>query len=176
MKHNNIGIGHGCSFSLRRILFTVAIALLFSLSSCRTIREVEIQYDTVVQTDTTEVYVHDTTKIVEVRIDSVDREVEKITYVDSNGVVHEKEKETLIHYIYQQSEEYKVKEAEYKSKISNLEKKLAEKQKVEYVEKDLSWWQTTFIWIGVITTIMGIVVLVLKTKSWWLAIIKKIFG
>lgn len=135
------------SFSTRRLLFSTAlVASLFALCSCKTIREVEIQYDTVVQTDTTEVYVHDTTKIVEVRVDSVDRVVEKITYVDSNGVVHEREKETLTHYIYQQSEEYKVKEAEYKSKISDLEKQLAEKQKVEYVEKELSWWQKTQIY------------------------------
>ena len=81
------------------------------LVSCRVVKEVEIQYDTIVNTDTTEVYVHDTTKVTEIRYDSIDREVEKIIYVDSNGVWHEKEKETLHHYIYQQSEEYKAKEA-----------------------------------------------------------------
>lgn len=134
------------SFSYRRLLAVALIASIFSLCGCRTIKEVEILHDSIIQNDTTEVYVHDTIKVTEIRYDSVDREVEKIVYVDSNGVCHEKEKETLTHYIYQQSEEYKAKEAEYKSKISDLEKQLAEKQKVEYVEKELSWWQKTEIY------------------------------
>lgn len=135
---------------LRKIaLAVVLICLTVSAVSCRTVKEIETHYDTIIKTDTTEIYIHDTTKIVDVRYDSVDRDVERIIYVDSNGVMHEKEKETLTHYIYQQSEAYKVKEAEYKSKISNLEKQLSEKQKVEYVEKKLNWFQKTLMGLGV---------------------------
>jgi 5'-deoxynucleotidase YfbR-like HD superfamily hydrolase len=141
-------------------LVAALICLAISAVSCRTIKEVQIVTDTVVKIDTTEVFIHDTTKVVEVKIDSVDRLVEKITYVDSNGVWHEKEKETLTHYIFQQSEEYKVKEAQYKSKISELEKKLEEKAKVEYVEKKLNWYQKTMITLGWCFVVSIIIVLV----------------
>ena len=149
--------------SLVRFCSVVALCLL--LVSCRVVKEVEIQHDTIVNTDTTEVYVHDTTKVTEIRYDSIDREVEKIIYVDSNGVWHEKEKETLHHYIYQQSEEYKAKEAEYKNKITNLEKQLAEKQKVKYVEKEMKLWQKTFVWIGVLCLIGIVLWLVWKFRK-----------
>ena len=133
----------------KAVLVAALICLAISTVSCRSVKEVQTITDTLAVHDTTEIYIHDTTKIVEVRYDSVDREVEKIIYLDSNGVWHEKEKETLHHYIYQQSEEYKVKEAEYKSKITELERQLAEKQKVEYVEKELSWFQKTLMYMGV---------------------------
>lgn len=149
------------------IMFWAVAAFALMLTGCRTVKEIEIQYDTIVKTDTTEVYVHDTTKVTEIKYDSVDREVEKIIYVDSNGVWHEKEKETLTHYIFQQSEEYKVKEAEYKNKITDLEMQLAEKQKVEYVEKELNWWQKTFIGIGVVSLVALLCAVVWKTRKWW---------
>jgi len=123
--------------------------LAVSAVSCRTIKEIEVVTDTVQVHDTNEVYIHDTTKVTETKYDSVDRYVEKIVYVDSNGVWHEKEKETLIHYIYQQDEKYKVMEAYYKKQVSKLEKKLEEKQKVEYVEKNLNWFQKTLMYLGV---------------------------
>ena len=145
--------------------FCSVVALCLMLVSCRVVKEVDIQHDTIVNTDTTEVYVHDTAKVTEIRYDSIDREVEKIIYVDSNGVWHEKEKETLHHYIYQQSEEYKAKEAEYKNKITNLEKQLAEKQKVKYVEKEMKWWQKTFVWIGVLCLIGIVLLLVWKFRK-----------
>lgn len=141
----------------KAVLVAALICLAISTASCRSVKEVQTITDTLAVHDTTEIYIHDTTKIVEVRYDSVDREVEKIIYVDSNGVWHEKEKETLHHYIYQQDEQYKVKEAEYKSKISELEKKLKEEKKVEYVEKKLNWFQKTLMGLGVcfIITLIG---------------------
>ena len=129
-------------------LVAALICLAISAVSCRTIKEVQIVTDTLAVHDTTEVFVHDTTKIKEVRYDSIDRLVEKTVYVDTNGVVHEKEVEKLTHYIYLQDEQYKVMESYYKKKVSELEKKLEEKAKVEYVEKELNWYQKTMITLG----------------------------
>ena len=159
-------------FLCKFFLIVSVLATSLSFTSCRTVKEIQTEYDTIVKTDTTEVYIHDTTKVTEVRYDSVDREVEKIIYVDSNGVWHEKEKETLTHYIYQQSEEYKVKEAEYKSKITDLEKKLAEKQKVEYVAKPLSWWQKTQIYGFWICFSAIILYIAWRTRKVWVKLIK----
>ena len=117
--------------------------------SCRSVKEIQTVTDTVAVHDTTEVFIHDTTKVTEIKYDSVDRYVEKITYVDTNGVVHEREVEKLTHYIYLQDELYKVMESYYKSKVSELEKKLEEKTDVEYVEKELSWIQKTLMYMGV---------------------------
>lgn len=129
----------------------VAFVILFAASavSCRSVREIQVVTDTLAVHDTTEVFVHDTTKIKEVRYDSVERLVEKTVYVDTNGIVHEKEVEKLTRYIYMQDEQYKSMESYYNSKVSKLEKKLKEKAKVEYVEKDLKWWQKTLMWLGV---------------------------
>lgn len=129
-------------------LVTALICLAISAVSCRSVKEVQIITDTLAVHDTTEVFVHDTTKIKEVRYDSIDRLVEKTVYVDTNGVVHEKEVEKLTHYIYLQDEQYKVMESYYKKKVSELEKKLEEKVKVEYVEKELNWFQKTMIGLG----------------------------
>lgn len=138
-------------------LVAALICLAISAVSCRTIKEVQIVTDTLAVHDTTEVFVHDTTKIKEVRYDSIDRLVEKTVYVDTNGVVHEKEVEKLTHYIYLQDEQYKVMESYYKKKVSELEKKLEEKAKVEYVEKKLNWLQKTLMGLGVcfIITLIG---------------------
>ena len=93
-------------------------------------------------------FIHDTTKIKEVKHDSVDRYVEKTVYVDSNGVVHEKEVEMLNHYIYLQDEKYNVMESYYNRKISELKKEMEEKKEVEYIEKELTWFQKTMIVFG----------------------------
>jgi len=129
-------------------LVAALICLAISAVSCRSVKEVQIVTDTLAVHDTTEVFVHDTTKIKEVRYDSIDRFVEKTVYVDTNGVVHEKEVEKLTRYIYLQDEQYKVMESYYKKKVSELEKKLEEKAKVEYVEKELNWFQKTMIGLG----------------------------
>lgn len=140
-----------CWFAaLKMVAVVVAlICLTATVTSCRTVKEIQVVTDTLAIHDTTEIYIHDTTKIKEVRYDSVDRVVEKITYVDTNGVVHEKEVEKLTHYIYSQDEQYKVMESYYKNEVSKLEKKLEEKATVEYVEKELSWFQKTMMWLGV---------------------------
>ena len=133
----------------------------------------EIEYVTVIDTvdvsDTTEVYIHDTTEIIRVKVDSVDRYVEKITYVDSNGVVHEKEINTLTHYITVMDEQYKVKEAEYKSKIEKLEKQLndSEKTETEYIEKPLRWWQKGLIWSGVVSILALLLIALWKFSGWF---------
>lgn len=133
----------------RKVAVAVAlICLTVSATSCRTIKEVQIVTDTVDVHDTTEIYIHDTTKIKEIKYDSVDRFVEKTVYVDTDGVVHEKEVEKLTHYIYLQDEQYKAMESYYKKKVSELEKKLEDKVTVEYVEKKLNWYQKTWIVLG----------------------------
>lgn len=141
----------------KAVLVAALICLAISAVSCRSVKEVQTITDTLAVHDTTNVFIHDTTKIKEVRYDSIDRLVEKTVYVDTNGVVHEKEVEKLTHYIYMQDEQYKVKEAEYKSKIIELEKKLKEEKKVEYVEKKLNWFQKTLMGLGVcfVITLIG---------------------
>lgn len=138
-------------------LVTALLCLAASAVSCRCGKDISSVVDTVVVHDTNTIFVHDTTKVIETRYDSVDREVEKIIYIDSNGVWHEKEKETLHHYIRQQNEYYKAKESEYKRRISELEKQLAEQTKVEYVEKSLTWLQETLMYLGVCFIIAVIV-------------------
>lgn len=154
--------------ALQKVAVVVAlICLTAAATSCRTIKEVQVVTDTVAVHDTTEVFVHDTTKIKEVKYDSVDRLVEKTVYVDTNGVVHEKEVEKLTHYIYIQDEQYRAMESYYKNKVYKLEKKLDEKAKVEYVEKKLNWYQKTMIglgWCFVAALIITGIVLYFKTK------------
>lgn len=144
-KHNMI-----CLFAaLKMVAVVIAlICLTATVTSCRTVKEVQIVTDTVAVHDTTEVFIHDTTKIKEIKYDSVDRLVEKTVYVDTNGVVHEKEVEKLTHYIYLQDEQYKVMVSYYKKKVSEMEKKLEEKAKLEYVEKELNWFQKTLMGLG----------------------------
>lgn len=162
------------SLSYNRSCFgikTVALGALICLSiasvSCRTIKETEYVTITERVHDTVEMYVHDTTKVVDVRHDSIDRYVEKIKYVDTNGVVHEKEIERLTRYIKESSEEYKVRESEYKRRISELEQKEKEAVKEILVEKPLAWWQKTLMYLGaflIIGSLFLFVLLIVKTK------------
>lgn len=138
-----------CFAALKRVAVVVAlICLTATVTSCRTVKEIQIVTDTVAVHDTTEIFIHDTTKIKEIKYDSVDRLVEKTVYVDTNGVVHEKEVEKMTHYIYLQDEQYKVMESYYKKKVSELEKQLEQKATVEYVEKELNWYHKTMIGLG----------------------------
>lgn len=125
------------------------ICLTTIATSCRSTKDIQTEVRTEYIHDTTEVVLVDTVKIVEVKRDSVDRYVEKTTYVDTNGVWHEKEVEHLTHYIHEQDFEYKVREAGYKARIATLEKQLSEKAKVEYVEKNLNWFQKALMRLGV---------------------------
>ena len=129
-------------------LAAALICLAASAVSCRSVKEIQIVTDTAAYCDTTEIYIHDTTKIKEVKYDSVDRLVEKTVYVDTNGVVHEREVEKLTHYIYLQDEQYRMMESYYKNKVYELKKKLEDKATVEYVEKKLNWYQKTWIVLG----------------------------
>lgn len=128
----------------------IVLLLLFAacLVSCRTVKEIQTVTDTVAVHDTTFLAVHDTTTIVDVKYDSVDRYVEKITYVDTNGVVHEREVERLVKVIETQSEESRKTISVLRSQISVLEKRLEESQGVQYVEKRLKWWQEGLMWAG----------------------------
>ena len=158
-----------CWFAaFKRVAVVVAlICLTATVTSCRTVKEIQIVTDTVAVHDTTEVFIHDTTKIKEIKYDSIDRLVEKTVYVDTNGVVHEKEVEKLTRYIYLQDEQYKVMESYYKKKVSEMEKKLEEKAKVEYVEKGLNRFQKTMIdlgWCFIATLVIAGVCLYFKIK------------
>lgn len=155
--------------ALRKSALTAAlICLAVSAVSCRSVKEVQTVIDTVVVSDTTEVFVHDTTKIKEVRYDSVDRIVEKTVYVDTNGVVHEREVERLTHYIFQQDEQYKALDSYYKKVVSELEKQIKDSKEKEYVEKELNWFQKTMIglgWCFVIALLAAGVCLYIKLKN-----------
>lgn len=133
----------------KSVLAAALICIAVGTVSCRTPKEIHTTIDSVIKTDTTEIYIHDTTKVVEVKHDSVDRYVEKILYVDSNGVWHEKEIERLTKYIYESNDYYQHKIDYYKDKVSTLERRLSEEKLIEYVEKDLNWLQKTLMGLGV---------------------------
>ena len=136
-------------------LIAVILIAVFMAVSCRTHKDIktEIKTEYIVETDTIVHEVHDTTKITQIKIDSVDRYVEKKIYVDSNGVIHEKEIERLCKYIFLQDDEMRVKEEYYKQKIEELTEKVKESSEThtEYIEKELKWWQKTLMWMGVLS-------------------------
>lgn len=149
-------------------LAAALICLAISAASCRSVKEVQTEIDTVVVSDTLEVFVHDTIKAKEVRYDSVDRIVEKTVYVDTNGVVHEREVEKLTHYIFLQDEQYKALESYYKKVVSELEKQIKDSKEKEYVEKELNWFQKTMMglgWCFVIAVMAFGVYLYIKLKT-----------
>lgn len=145
----------------RAAVWAALICLVFAAASCRTIKETEYITVTEYIHDTTEVYVHDTTKVVSVVHDSVDRYVEKVKYVDKDGVVHEKEIERLTLVIRENSEQYHARESEYKNKISELEAKLGEKATEVFVEKKLNWFQKTLMGLGALFIVCIIVCIAL---------------
>lgn len=145
-----------CFLLVRDGMKKSVIAVLFMFLavmavSCRSTKDIQTEIKTVYIHDTTKVEVHDTTRVVSVKIDSVDRYIEKSVYVDSNGVVHEKEIERLTRYINIQDETYRRMQSYYQDRIERLEKQLSEKQEVEIgeKEKELSWFQKTLMWLGV---------------------------
>lgn len=143
------------------------LILVAVVTSCRSTKEIQIVKDTVVMSDTMEIYVHDTTKITETKYDSIDRTVERIVYVDSNGVWHEKEVQTLIHYNNMQSEKFKVLEYEYQRKIKDLEKELKEKEfeSTVYVDKPLRWWQKSLMYLGAAFLLVLLLSGIMKLKK-----------
>lgn len=120
-------IGHGYSFSLRRTLFAVAIALLFV--GCKTVK----------QTVEVPVYIHDTTQTIKEVHDStfIDRwhtiEVKGDTVYWHDSIVFVKyHVKTDTSYLY-------VEKPVIVSKTETVE-----------IEKPLRWWQKTLMWMGVV--------------------------
>lgn len=146
------------------VVAVAAIAVL-SVSSCRSAKDIQIVTETKYIHDTTSVEVHDTVATVFVRTDSVDRYVENTVYVDTNGIVHQKEVERLTRYINLQDNQYISKISGYESKIKNLEEKLSEKEKVTEVKAPIKGWQKFLMWTGVLTWIVAVAVFVLWFKK-----------
>ena len=150
-------------------MLAMALTCLIVMAvSCRTIKEIEYVTQTEYVHDTTEKYIHDSTEIVKTVYDSVDRYVEKTIYIDTNGVVHEREIERLTKYIKESSDEYRTKELEYKSRILELESKLNESVKEVLVEKQFNCWQKTLMWLGVcfiLSLIIGIAIFIIGLKK-----------
>lgn len=164
VSFHNVGFLRG----RRAAVWAALICLVLAAASCRTIKETEYITITEYVHDTTEVYVHDTTKVVSIVHDSVDRYVEKVKYVDKDGVVHEKEIERLTLVIRENSEQYHARESEYKNKISELEAKLGEKATEVFVEKKLNWFQKTFMVCGglfMLSVLFGIAIFVIGLKK-----------
>ncbi|MDY5968567.1 MAG: hypothetical protein SPJ13_00910 [Bacteroidales bacterium] len=152
---------------MKKLIFAISIILLASMiCSCRGSREFVSVTDTIVEQvhDTTEVYLHDTTLVTDIRYDSVDRFVERITYVDTNGVVHEREVERLTKVIRETSEEYRAKESYYRQRIEELQRQLLEIQGETIVEvaKPVPWPIKALAWIGGVGLLAFIIWIVFK--------------
>ena len=144
-------------YALGWIVIALILLFCFTMTGCKTVKEIQYETITEIVHDTTEITVHDTTKITDIRYDSIDRYVEKIKYVDSNGVWHEKEIEHLNHYVTIQKEEYQATIKDLKSKIESLNKQLEEKETIKYIEKPLKTWQKNLMWSGAFLWLLVIV-------------------
>ena len=139
------------------VIVTFICCLMFSgCSSTNHLRETTkmVQVDTVYVSSV----VHDTLKTVMVVHDSVDRVVERTVYVDSNGVVHEKEVERLTRLIDRNAEQYKATNQMLTEKIARLKKLLKEKEEIKVVEKKVYVWWPCWVVLG-IAVVLGL---------WWL--------
>lgn len=137
----------------RKVAMAVALICLTALAtSCRSTKTINTETTTEYIHDTMEVvkYVYDTARIVNVKIDSVDRFVERTVYVDSNGVAHEKEVERLTKFIFLQDERYASTISFYENKLKQMKKSLKEAQstKIVEVERKLTWFQKMMMWFG----------------------------
>lgn len=114
----------------------------------------------IVQVDTVYVssMVHDTLKTVIIVHDSVDRVVERTVYVDSNGIVHEKEVERLTQIIDRNAEQYKMTNQILKEKIAQLKEQLENNKETIVQEKKVYVWWPCLILVG----------LILAGCAWWL--------
>ncbi len=150
----------------RLLLLCVVIAAM--LSSCRTIKEIEYRDVYVHDTVKIEKQVHDSIKIVKTEYDSIDHYYENVIYIDTNGVVHQRELERLTKYIRESNEEFHQKESEYMERIAELERQLSETQTTVEVKKPLNWFQKTMMGLGFcfILTVVGYVVyIIVKLKT-----------
>ena len=147
----------------------VGLILLAAIAtSCRTVKEVEYQYihDTISVVE--KEYVHDTLHTTQIIHDSIDRCVEKVVYIDENGVVHEREIERLTRILRESNEEYHAKEAEYQNTIRELREQLENNVQTIEVRKPLNWFQRTLVGLGVcfIIVVVGyIIYLFFKFKA-----------
>ena len=135
---------------VRVAIMAVALICLAAIAtSCRTVKEVEYQYihDTISVVE--KEYIHDTLQTTQIKHDSVDRYVEKVVYIDKDGVVHEREIERLTKVIRETNEEYRAKEAEYQNTIRELREQLENNVQTVEVRKPLNWFQRTLVGLGV---------------------------
>ena len=133
--------------------------IMFMCCGCRGVEKIEYVTKTEYVHDTMTEYVHDTTKTTEIRIDSVDRLVEKTIYIDSNGVVHEKEVEKLTKYICDLKDAYSSYEHVMQERIDKLKEELEQKKETKIVEKKVYVWWPCWVVLG-IGVFLGL---------WWLA-------
>lgn len=134
-------------WQLALALLVIAFVISVMCCSCKTPDHLR-ETTKMVQVDT--VYIssveHDTIKTVEVVHDSVDRVVEITTYVDSNGVVHQKEIEKLTRYINRNAEVYESATRLLEQSISQLKEQLQNKQETKVIEKKVYlWWPSLII-------------------------------
>lgn len=148
-------------------IFAIVLAILVMCCSCSSVRQAEYITKTEYVHDTTKTteYLHDTTKTTEVRIDSVDRIVEKTVYVDSNGVVHEREVERLTRYIYDLKDAYNSYEHVLQERIAELKEKLESKEETKIVEKKVYVWWPLWVAIGLIVAAVAAVVVFEKVMN-----------
>lgn len=149
------------------IVATMLVASLI-LSSCRATKEMDSNVVVEYKHDTTTIYIHDTTTVTEIRHDSVDREVERIVYIDTNGVVHERETVRLTKIIRENSEAYRARESYYRHRIEELSLQLSEKEAIVEVERQLTWLQKTIMgigWAAVLAVLLWVVRKVERVKK-----------
>ena len=140
-------------------LIVVVGCIMFMCCGCRGTEKIEYVTKTEYVYDTMTEYVHNTTKTTEIRVDSVDRLVEKTIYIDSNGVVHEKEVEKLTKCIYDLKDAYSSYEHIMQERIDKLKEELKQKQETKIVEKKVYVWWPCCVMLG-IGAFLGL---------WWLA-------
>ena len=131
-------------------LIVIVGTIMFMCCSCKAsdhLRESTqmVQKDTVYLSTVT----HDTIKTVEVVRDSVDRVVEITTYIDSNGVIHEKEIERLTRYINHNAEVYESTTRLLQERIAKLKEQLREKEEIKVVEKKVYVWWPCWVVLGI---------------------------
>lgn len=145
-------------WQLAVLLLVIAFAISVMCCSCKApdhIREsTKMVHDTAYSNSVT----HDTIKTVEVVRDSVDRVVERTVYVDSNGVIHEKEIERLTRIIDRNAEQYKATNQLLNERIAQLKEQLEKSKKVVIKEVKVYVWWPCLVVLG-IAVVLGL---------WWL--------
>ena len=153
---------------IRCVLIMFALSMsLFPLLSSKGTQKIEYVTTTEYVHDTTTKleYIHDTTKTTELMVDSVDRIVEKTVYVDSNGVVHEREVGRLTRYIYDLKDAYNSYEHVLQERIAKLKQELESKEETKVVEKKVYVWWPLWVAIGLIVTAVAAVVVFEKVMN-----------